>query len=75
MATVSRSVQAVTGAVKLNYEIHGNTIPHLHIHVYPRFVGDPFEGGPIDPRGATSFHRGPEDLAVLKEAISRGIVR
>jgi diadenosine tetraphosphate (Ap4A) HIT family hydrolase len=22
--------------VKLNYEIHGNTIPHLHMHLYPR---------------------------------------
>jgi hypothetical protein len=33
---------------KMNYEIHGNTIPHLHMHLFPRFDGDPFEGGPID---------------------------
>jgi diadenosine tetraphosphate (Ap4A) HIT family hydrolase len=44
---LSRAVQRVTGAVKMNYEVHGNTLPHLHMHVYPRQVGDRFEGGPI----------------------------
>jgi diadenosine tetraphosphate (Ap4A) HIT family hydrolase len=47
---VSRAVQAVTGAVKMNYEIHGNTVPHLHTHIFPRYRGDRFEHGPIDPR-------------------------
>jgi diadenosine tetraphosphate (Ap4A) HIT family hydrolase len=47
---VSRAVAALTGAVKLNYEVHGNTVPHLHLHLFPRYVGDPFEDGPINPR-------------------------
>jgi diadenosine tetraphosphate (Ap4A) HIT family hydrolase len=47
---VSRAVAAATGAVKLNYEIHGNTVPHLHLHLFPRYRGDAFEGRPIDPR-------------------------
>jgi diadenosine tetraphosphate (Ap4A) HIT family hydrolase len=51
---VSAAVQAVTGAVKLNYEIHGNTIPHLHTHIYPRHRGDPFEGTSIDGRRIVS---------------------
>ena len=46
---VGGALQKVTRAVKLNYEIHGNTIPHLHVHLYPRYRGDPFEGRPIDP--------------------------
>lgn len=46
----SKAIHEVTGAVKMNYEIHGNTIPHLHMHLYPRYVGDPFEGQPINPR-------------------------
>jgi diadenosine tetraphosphate (Ap4A) HIT family hydrolase len=50
---VSRALSAVTGAVKLNYEIHGNTVPHLHLHIFPRYPGDRFEGGPIDPRAVT----------------------
>lgn len=33
---------------KMNYEIHGNTIRHLHVHLFPRYDNDPFEGQPID---------------------------
>src|SRR5262245_66680154 len=33
---LSAAVQVVTGAVKLNYEVHGNSIPHLHMHFLPR---------------------------------------
>jgi len=47
---VAQALQMITGAVKLNYEIHGNTIPHLHVHLFPRYKGDPFENRPIDPR-------------------------
>jgi diadenosine tetraphosphate (Ap4A) HIT family hydrolase len=47
---VSMTLASVTGAVKMNYEIHGNTIPHLHMHFFPRYRGDQFEGQPINPR-------------------------
>ncbi len=50
LQTVSRALFQASGAVKMNYEIHGNTIPHLHVHLFPRYRGDPFESGPIDPR-------------------------
>jgi diadenosine tetraphosphate (Ap4A) HIT family hydrolase len=46
----SRAIAAATEPVKLNYEIHGNTVPHLHLHIFPRYPGDPFEGAPINPR-------------------------
>ena len=36
--TVSRALASATGAIKLNYEIHGNTVPHLHMHFYPRYT-------------------------------------
>ena len=51
MRAVSGALQGVTECVKMNVEIHGNTIPHLHAHFFPRYVGDRFEGGPIDPQG------------------------
>jgi diadenosine tetraphosphate (Ap4A) HIT family hydrolase len=41
---VSKSLGAATGAVKLNYEIHGNSLPHLHMHFFPRYRGDRFLG-------------------------------
>jgi diadenosine tetraphosphate (Ap4A) HIT family hydrolase len=46
----SKAIHEATGAVKMNYEIHGNTIPHLHMHLFPRYVGDMFENQPINPR-------------------------
>ncbi len=47
---VAATLQEITGAVKLNYEIHGNTLPHLHVHLFPRYKGDPFEDCAINPR-------------------------
>jgi diadenosine tetraphosphate (Ap4A) HIT family hydrolase len=47
---LSAAVQRVTGAAKLNYEVHGNTIRHLHMHFYPRHPSDAFQGGPINPK-------------------------
>lgn len=44
----ARALKVVTEAVKINYEIHGNSIPHLHVHLYPRYQDDPFPGQPID---------------------------
>ena len=47
---VSRAIASVTGAVKMNYEIHGNSLPHFHMHFFPRYRSDRFEGGSINPR-------------------------
>lgn len=46
---VSSALASVTSAVKLNYEIHGNTLPHFHMHYFPRYAGDAFEGRAIEP--------------------------
>ena len=65
---VARAVADVVQPVKTNYEIHGNTLPHLHLHLFPRHVDDPYVGGPVDPRKA-SFRRSEGDLAALQTAI------
>jgi diadenosine tetraphosphate (Ap4A) HIT family hydrolase len=68
--SVARVLSELYEPTKMNYEIHGNTVPHLHMHLYPRFVGDPYEGGPIDPRRHT-FTRTAEELERLRQALSR----
>jgi diadenosine tetraphosphate (Ap4A) HIT family hydrolase len=72
---VSRALKAVTGAVKMNYDIHGNVIPHLHTHFYPRRVGDPWENGPIHGRPVPTPVYTPgefnEFVARLQEALAR----
>ena len=66
---LSRAVAAATGAVKLNYEIHGNTIPHLHMHVFPRYRGDRFEGRPIDPRAVIAPVYAPGEFSRIRDAV------
>jgi len=44
----SKALKEVSGAVKINLELHGNTIPHLHIHLFPRYIDDLFAGKAID---------------------------
>jgi len=56
----------------MNYEIHGNTIPHLHLHLFPRFAGDPFEGRPIDGR-TIGFRRSQDEIARLTAAVARAV--
>jgi len=51
------------------YEIHGDAIPHLHVHLYPRQVGDPFEGGPIDPCKPPRSPYDPGELEVIADRI------
>lgn len=48
MQTVSAALTRVLNPAKINIEMHGNSLPHLHLHFYPRFPGDPYDGGPID---------------------------
>jgi diadenosine tetraphosphate (Ap4A) HIT family hydrolase len=66
---VSRVLSAVTGSVKLNYEIHGNTLPHLHMHFFPRYRGDLFEGKPIDPRAVQKPVYKPGEFDRLRERV------
>jgi diadenosine tetraphosphate (Ap4A) HIT family hydrolase/8-oxo-dGTP pyrophosphatase MutT (NUDIX family) len=45
----SLALETVFRPLKLNIEILGNTVPHLHAHLVPRYFGDPAPGRPIDP--------------------------
>lgn len=42
------ALKEVTRAVRINMEQHGNTIPHLHIYLLPRYIDDLNAGQPID---------------------------
>ena len=64
-----RGLADVVQPVKINYEIHGNTIPHLHMHVYPRMPGDTCVGYPI--YGSARFTRSDEELQDMGAGIRR----
>jgi diadenosine tetraphosphate (Ap4A) HIT family hydrolase len=68
--TAAQAVATLLRPKKMNYEIHGNTVAHLHMHLFPRFDGDPFEGRPIDGR-KLAFERTDEQLGTLAAAIAQ----
>jgi diadenosine tetraphosphate (Ap4A) HIT family hydrolase len=39
----------VFAPTKMNINLLGNLVPHLHAHLVPRYYGDPAPGRPIDP--------------------------
>jgi diadenosine tetraphosphate (Ap4A) HIT family hydrolase len=49
MVCVGRPLEQVYAAQKINYSILGNILPHLHTHIQPRYYGDPYPGGVVDP--------------------------
>src|SRR5206468_7912442 len=53
--------------VKMNYEIHGNTLPHLHLHLYPRYKDDPYDTGVLRPEAPTT--RTADDLRRIAGAM------
>ena len=64
-----RAIEAVLGPVKLNYDLLGNSLPHLHTHVIPRYADDPKPGWPFPfpdephaPIDETAFRRDLEAL-------------
>jgi len=64
----AKCLKRVTNAVKINIEIHGNTLPHLHVHLYPRWIGDPFPNRCIDYRQKSGRIYAPgEYMAFLNE--------
>jgi diadenosine tetraphosphate (Ap4A) HIT family hydrolase len=44
---VGRALEERFEPVKLNYELLGNSLPHLHTHVMPRYADDPKPGWPF----------------------------
>jgi diadenosine tetraphosphate (Ap4A) HIT family hydrolase len=44
---VAAALHAVFAPAKINYELLGNMVPHMHWHIVPRFSDDPLWPRPI----------------------------
>jgi diadenosine tetraphosphate (Ap4A) HIT family hydrolase len=45
--TVARMIEHVFAPCHMNYQLLGNSVPHLHVHLVPRYVDDPAPGRPL----------------------------
>jgi diadenosine tetraphosphate (Ap4A) HIT family hydrolase len=69
---VGRAIESAFSPVKLNYDVLGNSVPHLHTHIVPRYTDDPRPGWPFpfphpDPPPMPG-ERLEERLAALRQA-------
>jgi diadenosine tetraphosphate (Ap4A) HIT family hydrolase len=64
---VARGVADVIRPTKMNYEIHGITVPHLRMHLLPRTANDVYVGYVIHHR--VQFEQSAKDLETLKTGI------
>ena len=66
---LSAAIARIMRPIKMNYEVHGNTAPHLHVHFFPRYRGDQFEGGPINPGTAKRPAYSPGEFESFRERL------
>jgi diadenosine tetraphosphate (Ap4A) HIT family hydrolase len=70
---VARAIEAAFAPVKLNFDVLGNSVPHLHTHIVPRYADDPRPGWPFpfpdpDPPPMPDDHLNA-DLAALRQSL------
>ncbi len=47
MALLAEAMESCFRPYKLNYELLGNVVPHLHWHIFPRYADDPERLQPV----------------------------
>jgi diadenosine tetraphosphate (Ap4A) HIT family hydrolase len=55
LAQTASVLRKVFNADKINYNILGNVVPHLHTHILPRYFIDNAPNRPIDPASSSVF--------------------
>ncbi|MFO0880474.1 MAG: HIT family protein [Gemmataceae bacterium] len=80
---VARAIHTAWQPIKMNYELLGNQVPHLHCHLFPRYAHDPARLAPVwlaldaaerDPARRQQLETGPisrdESARRLREVLT-----
>ena len=80
--TVARAIEAQFRPAKLNLAMYGNSVPHLHAHLVPRYVTDDSPGEPPrflriqeGNRGEMPEEKFHRDVAALRVALAHRFQR
>jgi diadenosine tetraphosphate (Ap4A) HIT family hydrolase len=63
---VGKAIEKTMQPLKMNYNLLGNSVPHLHTHIVPRYDDDPKPGWPFP-------FPDPEPPAMPKERLDRDV--
>ncbi|HUK72054.1 MAG TPA: HIT family protein [Streptosporangiaceae bacterium] len=72
---VARALISVYKPLKMNYETLGNSLPHLHTHLVPRYTADPRPGQPFPLSAQAPEGKIPEDRLLAEAADLRSLLR
>jgi diadenosine tetraphosphate (Ap4A) HIT family hydrolase len=71
---VGRALEGHLRPVKVNYQLLGNELPHLHAHVVPRYADDPKPGWPFpfpeEERAPIEAELYTSDVGALRSLLS-----
>ena len=73
VTTVAAALASLYQPTKMNYELIGNVVPHMHWHLVPRFASDPLWPRPIWSEPHEAVHLTPAGYAERIEAIRRAL--
>ncbi len=73
MSLVANALSKALKPDKMNYELLGNSMPHLHWHLIPRYTLDPMWGRPIWAGNRRRKRLNEEGYTVLKRKIEASI--
>jgi diadenosine tetraphosphate (Ap4A) HIT family hydrolase len=80
MCLLARAIASCFRPHKLNYELLGNQVPHLHWHLFPRSAQDPERLRPVwlaldraerDPAERMRLQTGPQDQGMIANRLRR----
>lgn len=72
VATASRALYTVFDPAQVNYLTYGNSVPHVHTYLLPRYLDDPCPGLPLQPFIERPVAEG--DLARQRNRLARAVV-
>ena len=72
---VARALISVYEPLKMNYETLGNSLPHLHTHLVPRYTEDPRPGQPFPLSAQPPEEQIPDDRLRAEAAELRSLLR
>lgn len=73
VARVSRAVQNLRGAAKMNVQFLGNAVPHLHAHIFPRDLADADFGLYPENKTTAFTELEPRELQALQAALGSAL--
>jgi diadenosine tetraphosphate (Ap4A) HIT family hydrolase len=80
LALVAHAVWNVFRPAKLNYEMLGNAVPHLHWHIFPRYADDPDRLRPVwfrysDAMDDPKYQLSPDERDYMRQTLAGEILR